>query len=405
LVVWGLAEGATRDDPATAAILRPVLAAGFHADAILTPPQALAALAAGRRPGASGAAAWLAVNVHGAAIAIVRGHELLFARTLEWSYNPVIAGSRAQLLQRYSLVAQLAPEIRHGIAAVMSTHGEPVGTVITCGDLPELRSLTMPLIEELDLEVETLDSAEGLKAVGKAKMERFTESAPAIRLACATAIPLSGSKRRHAVGWMPLAAGIAVLAVAGWAVLAFTNRDAATSQPVEAPRTPPVGSPGRSSATAAPTPAAAAPSPSSASPSKPAPTVTVPALAAPGTPYASSSNPAPLAAREPVPTPGVVPPPSKVAPVPSQAPRKPLLADLAPPEAADRASTKRAALLKEPVPRVDSILVDQDRRLAVIDGVVVHVGDTVGARVVSHIARDGVLLREPSGLVVRLPLR
>jgi hypothetical protein len=61
--------------------------------------------------------------------------------------------------------------------------------------------------------------------------------------------------------------------------------------------------------------------------------------------------------------------------------------------------------LKEQVPRLDSILVDQDRRLAVIDGVVVHVGDTVGARVVSQIARDGVLLREPSGLLVRLPLR
>ena len=74
LVVWGLPEGATRDDPAAAAILRPVIAAGFRADAILSPPQALAALAATRpRPGASGPVAWLAVNVHGAAIAIVRG--------------------------------------------------------------------------------------------------------------------------------------------------------------------------------------------------------------------------------------------------------------------------------------------------------------------------------------------
>jgi hypothetical protein len=61
--------------------------------------------------------------------------------------------------------------------------------------------------------------------------------------------------------------------------------------------------------------------------------------------------------------------------------------------------------LKEPLPRLDSILIDQDRRLAVIGGVVVHAGDSVGSRVVAHIARDGVLLREPSGLVVRLPLR
>ena len=40
--------------------------------------------------------------------------------------------------------------------------GTPVDAVVTCGNLPELRSLTMPLIEELDVEVETLDSLEGL---------------------------------------------------------------------------------------------------------------------------------------------------------------------------------------------------------------------------------------------------
>jgi hypothetical protein len=520
LVVWGLPEGATRDDPVATAMLRPVIAAGFRADAVLSPPEALAALAASRpRPGASGPAAWLAVNVHGAAIAIVRGQDLLFARTLRWSYNPVIAGSRAQLLQRYSLVAQLGPEIRHGIAAVLSTHGASVGTVITCGDLPELRSLTMPLIEELDLEVETLDSTEGLKAVGRAKMERFAESAPAIRLACAAALPVSGSTRRRPVGWMPVAAGIAFAAAAGWAVLVYTNRGPGAAEQVKAPRTASVVSAGRSSSavTPAPPPTATAPAvpesrpgspfltpsasaahptpvtpkipvpspvPSasntpvapprptgerplppavpvspSASVSKPAPAVTLPPPAAPGTSAPSSkaapaaplrppaaqgiptalpskpvltttvpgmpapvSRPAagaastappervaptvnpPLAPREPAPAPKIAPPPSTAAPAASMKSREPSPADPAPPERGEQTAVKRAVPLKEPLPRLDSILIDQDRRLAVLDGVVVHVGDSVGARIVSHIARDGVLLREPSGLVLRLPL-
>ena len=51
---------------------------------------------------------------------------------------------------------------------------------------------------------------------------------------------------------------------------------------------------------------------------------------------------------------------------------------------------------------MDSILIDQERRLAIIDGTIVTIGDTVGPRVVEQIDRDGVVLREPSGLSVRV---
>jgi hypothetical protein len=54
---------------------------------------------------------------------------------------------------------------------------------------------------------------------------------------------------------------------------------------------------------------------------------------------------------------------------------------------------------------VDSILIDQERRLAIIDGTIVAIGDNVGPRVVVQIERDGVVLREPSGLAVRVALR
>jgi len=61
--------------------------------------------------------------------------------------------------------------------------------------------------------------------------------------------------------------------------------------------------------------------------------------------------------------------------------------------------------LKDALPKVDSILIDQERRLAIVDGTIVSVGDTVGPRVVVQIDPAGVVLREPSGLLVRIALR
>ena len=525
LVVWTLSDGATRDDPAAAAMLRPLIAAGFRVDALLSPPQALLSLAASRpRPGATGAVAWLAVNVHGAAIAIVRGQELLFSRTFEWSYNAAVLGSRAELLQRYSLVARLAPEIQRGLADVRVGYGEIVSTVITCGDLPELRSLTMPLIEELDLEVETLDSTDGLRAVGRARMERFPESAPTIRLACAAALSTSHSSRSRSGVWVWAAAGVALVAALGWGALAYSNRSAGGT---DVRATVPVAPQGRSPSVVLPAPVRPAPA---ASDSKPAPGAAVPSTATrgampagplasvprPASPFnppapGSGSQPTSItpkvaalspAAPKPAPTalgpavtsrPTVTPPASALPPaasIPTATPSKPiqrttlsptgqslppsvsapaaptrsvpaaqppgsaskpvpgaatpavtgkpvptvnppagtsrpasavpLPAPPARPLSNPRASTpgdpvppmpgepvvgKRQVPLKGPLPRVDSILIDQDRRLAILDGAVARVGDSVGPRVLVQIDRDGVVLREPSGLVVRVTLR
>ncbi len=70
------------------------------------------------------------------------------------------------------------------------------------------------------------------------------------------------------------------------------------------------------------------------------------------------------------------------------------------------ASTQRSRVpLKEPLPVVNSILVAPDRRLAVVDGAIVREGEAVGPRVLIRIEPDAVLLREPSGHEVRVPLR
>ncbi len=408
VVAWRLPEGAHPDDPVARAALRPLVAAGFRIDALLSPAQALTQLAGLYPPGSEGATAWLALNMSSAAIAIVRGADLLFSRTFEWSFQQAPSGSRAELLQRYSFVAHLAPEVQHGVATVEAAHGIRVGRVVTCGDLPDLRSLTMPLIEELDLEVETLDSAQGLRAAVAAKVDRLSDVAPAIRLAWAAAT--APSQRQAAVPLARVAAAAVLLAGLGWlAYAAWTPspgpaRIAVSPAPpptdrVETPpqavrrspgpfQGPPVqgtsGSPEQSQAGGAVQASRGHRSgDADAEPARPAPVLrTAPPVQAPALPPGASS-------------PGAV-----QAPAGSESPATP-------PGQVSRASERpRApAALKEPLPVVDSILIDRNRRLAVIGRSVVAVGDRVGPRTVARIEPDFVELREPSGLLVRVPIR
>jgi hypothetical protein len=63
------------------------------------------------------------------------------------------------------------------------------------------------------------------------------------------------------------------------------------------------------------------------------------------------------------------------------------------------------ALLKDGIPRVTAILVANDRRFATIDGgQIVGVGDVLGRRIVVGIEDKALVLREPSGVLVRVGL-
>ena len=152
---------------------------------------------------------WLALNRQRVAMAIVEDGRLLYSRRFDWHYSPG-ATQRAELLQRYSLVAHLAPEVRHGIDVVRAEHGARVNAIVTCGDLPDLRSLTMPLIEELDIEVETLDTLDGIGVEGAAAGDAIADQAPAIRLACAAA---AGSAASGSERWRLVAAAVVLLAI------------------------------------------------------------------------------------------------------------------------------------------------------------------------------------------------
>ena len=63
------------------------------------------------------------------------------------------------------------------------------------------------------------------------------------------------------------------------------------------------------------------------------------------------------------------------------------------------------ALLKDPLPRVTAILVSPDRRFATVNGGrIIGIGDALGRRVVVGIDERAILLREPSGVEVRVGL-
>jgi hypothetical protein len=403
-------------------------AAGFHVQSILSPPQALAQIAARRqRFGSPAATVWTALSPDGAAIAIVRGRELVYDRTISWKYIANLTDSRAVLLQRYSLIAHLAPEIRHGIDIVRASLGVAVDTIVTCGSLPDLRSLTMPLIEELDVEVETLDSTEGLRAAGQVNTDRLIDTAPAIRLACAAALlpaersaspAFDGSLSEDAPpAPLRIAAAVALIAAVGWG--GFAWRGIVGASPVRA-----VTLPQSSAVASAPRPAMPSRSPEFRSAASEA------SSDADATSGNRRTKPGGSNARDdstPVSTvlsgqaqPGVGRARSvedKAPTIQAQAPIPPRGGDAAAaaaetgatslaPRAADRPIARaQPTALKDPLPNVDSILIDQERRLAVIDGSVVGVGDPVGPRTVVQIDRDAVTLREPSGVLVRASVR
>ena len=290
-VVWGLPDGATRKDPIVAPLIEPLTRAGFWVVRVVTPCNALGALARLRTSRAGGAMCWLGINRNGVAIVVIRPGKLLYSHSFAWDSNVGASGSQARLLQRYSLVAFLAPEVRRGIAAAKKT-GTTVDGIVTCGNLPDLRALTMPLIEELDIEVETLDSLEGLEMKPELA-DKLSEVAPAIRLACAGAFAretrsVDEYRRRRAqrsarVGVLVKAAALAaVLGVAGY-VWYLRTRPA----PRLAPKPAPVTAAAPKPVTVAPSVVHPAAAPQAAAPAKPlvvappSPAVTTPPVAVP----------------------------------------------------------------------------------------------------------------------------
>jgi len=361
VVVWGLPGDVSAADAIAIADVAPLRDAGFTIDAVMSPAQALAALADHRSRGPDNAVVWLALNRQRAAIAIIESGRLLYSREFEWHYRAVDT-VKQELLQRYSLVAHLAPEIRHGLDVVRAQDGVVPSSIVTCGNLPDLRSLTMPLIEELDIEVETLDTLEGVDLDGSVDREIVTERASTLYLALT-----AGTQESHAPAVTPArrwlaGAAVAVMVLAGgWLALRSMGERA------------------RDSAGVAATPSTVRQPP--APPARPAPAPVTPAPSAPE----ASAPAATTGRREPQRHKSATSGASK------SRREEPRGEDVQP--------------LRDPLPVVNSIMVAPDRRLAVVAGEIVREGDKIGRRVLVRIERDSLVLREPSGHEVRAYIR
>jgi hypothetical protein len=360
VVAWGPPSSQIALDPAHLPDVTPLLQAGFEIEAILSPPQALARLLDSVQIDTQRTAvAAVALTSHGAALAIVDRGEVVAARTFEWKLGMPFSGTRSELLERYLVISQLAPQLQHLIELARPVYRAAVSSVVVCGSLPDLRSMSMLLIEELDLEVETLDATDRLAP----EVAQQSESAASLQLAAAAAAGERSSERQSrlsAAAIRNLAGSIAFVLCAAWASLQVAgSAPAASAFPdglavAELTEAPPV-SPMRPEATIGrnevdPNPAAV-PAPAAAP--------TLPLERSAGTERRTP------AARE-------------------------VVATSAPPA---------------PLPRVDGIAISGDRRLAILDGSIVGPGDRIAGRTVKRIDTKGVLLGEPGGGEVFVAIR
>jgi putative ABC transport system ATP-binding protein len=374
------------------AALAPLVAAGFEIVSVVSPAQALGRVVRARQVGApSGTAvAALSLNSHGAAIAIVSGTEVIHSRIVEWSLGTPFVdkrGARSELLDRYLLVSQIAPQLQHDIDLVRPVHGVTVTSVMACGNLPDLRSIAMLLIEEMDIEVETLDSPELLDpgiapgtfgdAVASLQLAAAVASPGETRVLVQESAPTSKAseppverppKRFWSGAHLQSLAAVGVFAFyVGWSVIQVAGSSPA--RPIFADGIDqilaaalPAGT-----ATAGPEPRAEATSGRSAA----------------VTPAAPTSVPASVPASErgeAAPGPAVVRP-------------------------GNRRPNVQGSPAGLPLPTVDGIMIARTQRLAIVGGIVVAPGDPVGTRAIARIERDGVVLREPSGREIYVPIR
>ncbi len=166
-----------------AAAVRRLAAAGLRVRSVVSPALALMSLARLRqRMTASGMAeAYVALEETTTAIALIRDGALIAARELEWGYQD----EQRQVRSRDDVAARLAGAIEE----FFGDCGAPpsaVAQVCVCGGLPELRSMTLALMERLDVEVEPLDSLFGVDA-GQLPADDLRDRAADMRLAWAAA--------------------------------------------------------------------------------------------------------------------------------------------------------------------------------------------------------------------------
>jgi len=216
--------------------LRPLVDAGVRVESVITPALAHALVASQRRALLPDAlAAVLAVNAQSTAITVVHGGVVLFARELPWGDQTDCPAGGRDPAGRAAFATRIAAELRRSLVYLRQSQNAEVSRVFVCGDFADLRSLTGPLVNELALDVETLDVVEDLD------LSRLPEPSDSLRsrlgawrtaLALAVEVkPQPGLRRRDPRSGAPpsapvrrIAAGAVagvIVTAAGWGVMGY----------------------------------------------------------------------------------------------------------------------------------------------------------------------------------------
>lgn len=305
------------------AALAPIVAARARIRSVITPAEALLGLARSRQafsiPG--GIEAYVAMDRTVTCLALVRDGSLLGARELTWGYenasSAAAVSSAAGEARRDDLAARLIDELAQQLSTVGEGHGT-LTQVAICGGLPELRTMTVTLMERLDVEVETLDSLFGIDTDHLPdQADDLRDQVSELRLAWATAAdrngPLNLMRHRHrrnrraVLARVAVVGGVAAGLGVGWAVQGSqwwestapgtiaraTPPAALPAQRPQAPRTAAPSSPPQPTPPVIPPPVIERPAPSlTETRTVPAPAV-VPPAAAPPAPARSAPPPPP----------------------------------------------------------------------------------------------------------------
>jgi hypothetical protein len=344
--------------------LKPVIDAGFIVDGVTTTCGALWSQARLRPTSLPrDVQAVVAVGRSRSALGIFSNDLLLYGRELDWGFASTFGGAPVSF-DREDFARNLALELRHSFLYVRQFWDDEVSQVRLCGDMPELRSLTAPLIERLNIEVEPLDTLEGI--VSEGLPEGFADCVSAFRLAAAVACePSPANLLPQTVVNQPrsLSAARTLLAAAASVALIVLIYALIAGRP---------GPQSNASRDAR---------------------HLVPGVAAPVQDL-PATNTAPVAIEGPRPAIDARPDANQEAASP-QAPQwsEPLAA--MPPPMRETALPESVAL--EPVHVLRGVLVSEGRRFAIIDGQVFSVGDRVASSVILSIESDAVVLEGAAG--------
>lgn len=349
VVVWSAAELVPTADGDYRDRVDALRLAGLAVEAALSPPEALAAVAANLGPPVAAAVAYLAVNPDGVALAVVRDGELLLGQELE--SGPIEDPRKPD---RRSLARRLGAHVVRALRDASA--GVDIERLMLCGALSNLRSLTLPLSEALARPVETLDTLEGIDASGLTMpILDFQKQVAGLRLAWAMAADGRGGGRlppHRARSWIrPIAAAGLLTAAAATIVVACW--------------------PARGDLTRAPRAGLTAAEPIVAeSPATPSGRQAPPSIEDPGSSLQTAQAGPPAAGR--------------------------------PPAEGPSAQVRRRT---RPAWKVRSILIGPERRLALVDGRIVGPGDRVDRETVIEIADGAVILADGAGRRRRVELQ